>query len=84
MVDGSCTLYTDHKPLQSLCNSRKSTPPMVLQQIQYWTLTLSMYEYTIKHRLGESISNTDAFSQLLLPDTPYTTSVSSDTILMLE
>ena len=38
------TLYTDHKPLQSLFNPRKSTPPMVSQPIQHWALTISMYE----------------------------------------
>ena len=43
-----------------------------------------MYEYTIKHSSGESKSNTDALSQLPLPDTPHTTPVPSEVILILE
>ena len=34
------TLYTDHKPLQSLFNPRKSTPPMVSQRMQHLALKL--------------------------------------------
>ena len=63
------TLYTDHLPLQSLFNTRRSMSTMVSQRIQRWTLTLAMYEYTIKHRPGKSNSNADALSRLPLPDT---------------
>ena len=57
---------------------------MVSQWIQRWVLTLSMYEYAIKHRSGESNSNADALSQLPLPDTPNVIPVPSEVILMLE
>ena len=43
-----------------------------------------MYEYTIKHRSGESNSNADLLSRLPLPHTPHTTPVPSEVTLMLE
>ena len=63
---------------------RKSISLMVSQRTQCWALTVPMYEYTIKHRSGESNSNTDALNRLLLPDTPNVTPVPSEVILMLE
>jgi len=43
------TLYTDHKPLESLLNPWKSISKVVSQRIQHWALTLTMYEYTVNH-----------------------------------
>ena len=47
------TMYTDHKPLQTLSNPNKSISTMVSQCIQRWVLTLSMYTYSVKHHPGK-------------------------------
>ena len=78
------TLYTDHKPLESLFNPRKSISTMVSQRIQRWALTLAMYEYTVKHRPGDANSNADALSHLPMPDVPDVTPVPPEIVLMLE
>ena len=35
------SLVTDHKPLESLFNEKKATPPMAAARIQRWALTLA-------------------------------------------
>ena len=48
------TMYTDHKPLQTLFNPNKSISTVVSQRIQRWALTLSMYTYSVKHHPGKA------------------------------
>ena len=72
------TMYTDHKPLQTLFNPNKSISTMVSQHIQRWALKLSMYTYRVKHRPGKAHCNADALSRLPLPDCPESTPVSFD------
>ena len=62
------TLFTDHKPLQSLLNESKPIPCMASAHIKRWALTLALYEYTIKYKSGLANSNADelpATSQLI-------------------
>ena len=63
------TLITDHKPLQSLFDSKRSVSAQALGRIQRWALKLSMYEYDLECRSTYQHGNADALSRLPLPDT---------------
>ena len=63
------TLYSDHKPLERLLSESRQVPPMASTRIQHWSLTLSAYQNTIKHRAGTRMANADALSRLPLPQT---------------
>ena len=53
-------IYTDHKPLMYLFDESKSIPPLASARVQRWALALSAYNYSIKYRKGDDISNADA------------------------
>ena len=78
------TLFTDHKPLQSLFNESKPIPAMASAHIQRWALTLASYEYTIKYKSGPANSNADALSRLPLPVTFSKVPVPSELVLLME
>ena len=59
----------------------KAVPSMALG-MQRWPLTLSSYEYELKYRKGKDQDNCDALSQLPLPDSPDTISISGDVLLL--
>ena len=63
-------MYSDHKPLERLLSEFREVPPMASARIQHWSLTLSAYQYTIKHRAGTRMANADALSRLPIPQTP--------------
>ena len=58
------TLYSDHKPLECLSSESQQIPSIASSRIQRWALSLSAYQYTIKHKPGTSMSNADALSRL--------------------
>ena len=47
-------LVTDHRSLCKIFGSKESTPTMAAARMQRWALTLSAYQYTIKHIKGTS------------------------------
>ena len=80
----SFILQTDHEPLRTLFNHSKTLSPQTSARIQRWALTLASYEYTIACRKTEHHANADAMSRLPLPDTPPTTAVPPELVLMVE
>ncbi|CAB4020383.1 Hypothetical predicted protein [Paramuricea clavata] len=60
------------------------TPPMAAARIQRWALILSAYDYSIQYKEGIQNANADALSRLPLPDTPGSTPVPQETILLME
>ena len=72
------TLYSDHKPLERLLSESREVPPMASARIQRWSLTLSAYQYTIKHRAGTRMANADALSRLPIPETPQVVPLPGD------
>ena len=60
------------------------TPPMAAARIQRWALILSAYDYAIQYKEGIQNANADALSRLPLPDTPGSTPVPEETILLME
>ena len=68
-------IYSDHKPLKYLFGESRQVPLMAASRIQRWALTLSEYEYVIKHRPGSQMGNADALSRLPLPDCPLDSDV---------
>jgi len=60
-------IVSDHKPLQHLSSESKATPVLASAQIQWWSLTLSAYDYTIQYKPGHSHSNAYMLSRLSLP-----------------
>uniref|UniRef100_A0A1X7VJQ8 Reverse transcriptase RNase H-like domain-containing protein n=1 Tax=Amphimedon queenslandica TaxID=400682 RepID=A0A1X7VJQ8_AMPQE len=73
----SFTLYSDHKPLEHL-NETRQVPTMASSRIQGWAFTLSAYNYTIKYKPGKHLSNADALSRLPLPEVPTIVPVPGD------
>ena len=78
------TILTHHKPLERVLHPDKMTPPMAAARIQRWTLILSAYDYAIQYKEGIQNANADALSRLPLPDTPGSTPVPEETILLME
>ena len=60
------------------------TPPMAAARIQRWALILSAYDYAIQYKEGIQNANADALSGLPLPDTPGSTPVPEEKILLME
>ena len=77
-------IYMDHKPLSYLFDPTQAIPHLASSHLQRWALTLSAYTYSIEYKSGKSNSNADAFSRLLLPDTPTDIPMSADTVFLLE
>ena len=80
----SFTLITDHKPLLSLFNAQQAIPPQASARIQRWALTFAMYEYTLSFRSTKAHGNADAMSCLPLPNTPQTTPLPPEMVLLME
>ena len=76
-------LVTDHKPLTSLFNEDKSIPQMASSRIIRWAVTLSAYQYKIRHKKGTLNSNADALSRLPLPTNTESTPVPADIVLLM-
>ena len=76
-------LYSDHKPLQYLLSEMKQIPQLASSRIQRWAITLSAYNYSIKHKPGKKLSHADALSRLPLPDQPTRVPMPQDVVLVL-
>ncbi|XP_062608629.1 uncharacterized protein K02A2.6-like [Saccostrea cucullata] len=61
------TLVTDHKPLLSIFNPKKSLPVMTAARLQRYAVFLSGYQYDIEFRGTKSHGNADALSRVPLP-----------------
>lgn len=57
-------LITDHQPLVHIFSEHKLIPATASARLQRWALTLSAYEYVIKHKKGAAHANADALSRL--------------------
>lgn len=64
------TSVPSDKPLLALLNQHRSTSEQASARIRRWSLFLSTYEYVIRFRKTEEHGNTDALSQLPLPEEP--------------
>lgn len=76
-------IVTDHKPLVSLFSANKTIPLMASARMVRWGLTLGAYNYTIEYRAGISNANADALSRLPLPESPSSTPIPGDTVLLM-
>ena len=63
-------MITDHKPLLGLLDGQKPTSPQASARIRWWSLYLSLFEYTLKLRNTTAHANDDALSRLPLPMEP--------------
>ena len=84
LMGRSFTILSDHKPLQYLFSADHPVPVMASARIQRWALTLSAYQYDIAFKAGSLQGNVDALSRLPLEETPSSTPLPGDTVLMLE
>ena len=80
------TILRDHKPLKRVFNTDKTTPQIAAARILCLALILAAYTYNIQYKEGSQNANADAFmiSRLPLPDTPMSTPVPGETILLME
>ncbi len=60
------TIFTDHKPLESLFNFKKGMPSVATARLQRWMLIVSMYDCSVVYKKGSSLQNADALSRLPL------------------
>ena len=74
--------YSDQQPLKYLFHESHQVPPLASARIQRWSLTLSAYQYTIKHRPRTQMCNADALSRLPLNDHPSNVLLPGDLILL--
>ena len=77
-------IRSDHKPLQRLLDNTRVIPQLVSARLQWWSLILSAYDYTILYRSGEKHTNADSLSRLPLPEPPSITPQPADIILLME
>ena len=77
-------LCTDHKPLVSLLNEHKLVPHMSSPRMQRWALTLSAYEYTIRHRAGKENQAADALSRLPVQTKRFQVPLPGETVCLIE
>ena len=84
LYDRQFTILTDHKTLELVFNPDKTTPQTAATRIQRWALILAAYNYNIQYKEGSQNPNADAFSPLPLSDTPTSTPVPGETILLME
>ena len=77
-------LVTDHKPQITLFSEKKAVSPQASGRIQGWSLTLSMYEYTISFKPRSAHENADALSHLPLPVQPAQIPEPMETVLLME
>ena len=61
------TLLTDQKPLLGLFGEHRAVPAQASACIQWWAMTLAMYEYRLGCYAFTLHCNADALSRLLLP-----------------
>ena len=80
----SFTIESDHQPLSYLFSEKKGVPPLASARIQRWALTLSAYNYTIRHKPGQSIGNADALSRLPRPVSTSSDSTPADLVLLMD
>ena len=73
-------IESDHQPLSYLFNEKKGISQTASSRIQRWALTLSAYQYTIRHKAGVSLSNADALSRLPRPVTTNSDRVPGDLV----
>ena len=77
-------IYSDHKPLIYLFSEQKAIPATASARVQRWALTLSGYQYTIKHRPGVNQGNADGLSRLPLQTTTPEEPRPTETVLLME
>ena len=77
-------IFSDHKPLMYILDQSKSIPSMASARVQRWALDLSAYDYSIKYRRGDDMSNADALSRLPLAECPESVLKPPETIALLE
>ena len=64
------TLVLNHKPLLTLFNERTGVSEIASARIQRWTLKLSGYHHTFRHKPGIMNGNADGLSRLPLRGQP--------------
>ena len=69
-------IESDHGPLSYLYNEAKENFHTISSHVQRWALTLSAYQYTIRHKAGKSLSNAHALSRLPRPVTTSSDKIS--------
>lgn len=69
LLGRSWTLLTDHQPLVTLFNEKRSIPQLASARIKRWALTLSAYDYKVKHTAGKDNVCADYLSRAPLPET---------------
>ena len=78
IFDHYVTIFTDHKPLESLLSAKSSPPP----RIQRWILRLQAYNYSIKYIAG-SKNAADCLSRNAQISTIHPTHVEENYIHMI-
>ncbi|XP_055916618.1 uncharacterized protein K02A2.6-like [Eupeodes corollae] len=62
-------IYTDNQALKEIFNPKKGTPSVAVARLQRWAITLSTFDYSIKHKPARELAFVDALSRLPIPGT---------------
>ena len=57
-------IESDHRSLSFIFSNTKAISPTASSRIIRWTLTLSAYNFSIRHKAGRDLGNADALSRL--------------------
>ena len=76
-------IESDHRPLSFIFSNSKAISPTASARIIRWTLTLSAYSFTIRHKPGKDLGNADALSRLPQPQTTNSDRIPRDLINLL-
>lgn len=58
------SIITDCRPLVSIFNFKKGIPPLIAGRLQRYAYSLSIYDFEIKYRKGETMYEADCLSRL--------------------
>lgn len=58
------SIITDCRPLVAIFNFKKGIPPLIADRLQRYAYALSMYDFEIKYRKGETMFEADCLSRL--------------------
>ena len=76
-------IESDHRPLSFILRNSKVISPTTSSSIIRWTLTLSAYSFTIRHKPGRDLGNADVLRRLPQPQTTNSDCLPGDLVNLL-
>lgn len=78
------TIYSDHKPLQSILNPSRHISTKASARTQRWASSLSAYDYCLKYKHCSCLINADSLSRLPLKIMPRDIPIVGESLHLME